>query len=112
MDMKAGRTGLSEAEAESMGLDYKTVFITDENQTDYYPGQEDLSIKLIYERDTKIILGGQVVRKKDVVQRTNVLAAAIYAKMTTKQLGMLDLCYAPPFARTWDVINIAGNVAK
>jgi CoA-dependent NAD(P)H sulfur oxidoreductase len=25
---------------------------------------------------------------------------------------MLDLCYAPPFARTWDVLNVAGNVCK
>lgn len=112
MNMEAGRTGLSEAEAKGMGLDYKTVFITDKNQTDYYPGQEDLSIKLIYDANTKVLLGGQVVGKKDAVQRTNVLAVAIYARLTTKQLGMVDLCYAPPFARTWDAINIAGNVAK
>lgn len=112
MHMEAGRTGISEKEASELGLDYKTVFITDKNQTDYYPGQESLSIKLIYDNKTKVILGGQTVGRKDAVQRTNVIAAAIYAKMTTKQLGMLDLCYAPPFARTWDALNIAGNAAK
>ena len=112
LHMEAGRTGLSEDEAIKEGIEYKTVFITDKNQTDYYPGQEDISIKLIYDAQTKVLLGGQVVGKKDAVQRTNVLATAIYAKMTTKQLGMLDLCYAPPFARTWDALNIAGNVAK
>ena len=42
----------------------------------------------------------------------DVLAACIFGKMTTEQLGMLDLCYAPPFARTWDVLNVAGNVSK
>jgi len=112
LHMEAGRTGLSEQEAIKMGLDYKTVWITDKNHTDYYPGQEDLSVKLIYDAKTKVILGGQVIGKIDAVQRTNVLAAAIYAKMTTSQLGMLDLCYAPPFSRTWDALNIAGNVAK
>ena len=112
MHMEAGRTGVSEQEAQKLKIDYQTVFITDKNQTDYYPGQEDISIKLIYERDSKVIIGGQVVGKKDAVQRTNVIAAAIYAKMTTKQLGMLDVCYAPPFARTWDALNVAGNVAK
>ena len=110
--MEAGRTGLSEDEAIAQGIDYKTIFITDKNQTSYYPGQEDISVKLIYDAKTQVLLGGQVVGKKDAVQRTNVLAAAIYAKMTTKQLGMLDLCYAPPVARTWDALNIAGNVAK
>lgn len=112
MDIEAGRTGLSEEEAKRMNLDYKTVCIEDKNQTDYYPGQESIVIKLIYDNATKVILGGQVVGRKDAVQRTNVIAAAIYAKMTTKQLGMLDLCYAPPFARTWDALNVAGNVAK
>lgn len=112
MHMEAGRTGISEEEAIKLGIDYKTVFITDKNQTDYYPGQEDISIKLVYDSKTKVILGGQIVGKKDAVQRTNVIAAAIYAKMTTKQLGMLDVCYAPPFARTWDALNVAGNVAK
>ena len=40
------------------------------------------------------------------------LIFCILGKLTTKQLGMLDLCYAPPFARTWDVLNVAGNVSK
>lgn len=112
MDVEAGKTGLSEEEAKRMGLDYKTVCIADKNQTDYYPGQESIVIKLVYDAQSKVILGGQVVGRKDAVQRTNVLATAIYAKMTTQQLGMLDLCYAPPFARTWDALNVAGNVAK
>ncbi len=112
MHMEAGRTGLTEAEATREGIDYRTVFITDKNQTNYYPGQEAISVKLIYEATTKVLLGGQVVGKKDAVQRTNALAVAIYNGMTTEQLGMMDFAYAPPFARTWDVLNIAGNVAK
>jgi hypothetical protein len=31
--------------------------------------------------------------------------------VTTEQLGMLDFAYAPPFPH-WDVLNVAGNVAK
>ncbi len=112
LGMEAGRTGLTESEATNLGINYKTVFITDKNQTDYYPGQENIAIKLIYNGDTKVILGAQVVGKKDAVQRTNALAVAIYAKLTTEQLGMMDFCYSPPFARTWDVLNRAGNVAK
>lgn len=112
LDMEAGRTGLTESEATNSGINYKTVFVTDKNQTDYYPGQESIAIKLIYNADTKVILGAQVVGRKDAVQRTNALAVAIYAKLTTEQLGMMDFCYSPPFARTWDVLNRAGNVAK
>lgn len=112
MNMEAARTGLSEKEVLDLGFNYKTKFITDMNQTSYYPGRERIYVKLIYDAHTKVILGGQVAGYKDAVQRCNVLAACIYAKMTTDQLGMLDLCYSPPFARTWDVLNVAGNVSK
>lgn len=112
MNMEAARTGLSEKEVKDLGFDYKTKFITDMNQTSYYPGRERIYVKLIYDAHTKVIYGGQVVGYKDAVQRCNVLAACIYAKMTTDQLGMLDLCYSPPFSRTWDVLNVAGNVSK
>ena len=112
LDLEAGRTGLCETEAVKAGLEVKTVVMTDKNHTDYYPGQEPITVKLVYDAKTKVILGGQVVGKSDAVQRTNVLAAAIAAKMTTEQLAMLDLCYAPPFSRTWDALNIAGSIAK
>ena len=112
MDMEAARTGLSEKEVLNLGFNYKTKFITDMNQTSYYPGRERIYVKLIYDAHTRVILGGQVAGYKDAVQRCNVIAAAIFGKLTTNQLGMLDLCYAPPFARTWDVLNVAGNVCK
>lgn len=112
VSMEAGRVGLSEKDAESNGYTVKTVFISDKNHTDYYPGQEPIHVKLIYDAETKVILGGQIAGKSDAVMRTNVLSAAITAGLTTEQLGMTDFCYAPPFARTWDVLNIAGNAAK
>lgn len=112
LDMEAGRTGLSEEDAKKLGINYSTKFISDMNQTDYYPGQEKIYVKVIYDKVSKVLLGGQVVGKKDAVQRVNVVATAIYNKMTTTELGMLDLCYAPPFARTWDVLNVVGNVSK
>lgn len=112
LSMEAGRTGLTETEAYAQGYQVQTVCITDKNHTDYYPGQEELTIKLIYEANSKVILGGQAAGRSDAVGRINVIAVAIAARMTTKQLGMMDFCYAPPFARTWDALNIAGNAAK
>lgn len=112
LDMEAGRTGITEGDAIKSGIRYKSVFITDMNQTDYYPGQSLIHVKLIYDPDTKVLLGGQIIGERGAVLRVDVLAAAIDRGMTTEQLGLLDLCYAPPFARTWDVLNVAANVAK
>lgn len=112
LDMEAAVTGLTEEKAKSLNIDYKTKCITNYSQTHYYPGREKLLVKLVYHAKTKVILGGQIAGYKDAVQRANVIATAITAGMTTDQLGMLDLCYAPPFATTWDVLNVAGNVSK
>ncbi len=112
MDLEAGRTGISESEAVKMGINYKTVFIKDKNQTNYYPGREDIFVKLIYNAETRVLLGGQIAGKKGAVLRVDSLATAIYSKLTVDEIGMMDFCYAPPFARTWDVMNVAGNVAK
>ena len=112
MDLEAASTGLTENTAIKLGMNVKCKFITDFNQTNYYPGRNKMYVKLVYDANSKVILGGQVVGYKDAVQRCNVIATAIFAKLTTTQLGMLDLCYAPPFSRTWDILNVAGNVSK
>lgn len=112
MDMEAASTGLTEIQAQKLGMKVKAKFISDFNQTNYYPGRNKMYVKLVYDAETKVILGGQVAGYKDAVQRCNVIAACIFGKLTTDQLGMLDLCYAPPFARTWDILNVAGNVSK
>jgi coA-disulfide reductase len=32
--------------------------------------------------------------------------------MTVQELANMDFLYAPPFSTTWDIINVAANVAK
>lgn len=112
MNLEAGRTGITEEEAKELNIPYGSVFIEDVNQAGYYPGQEDLFAKLIFHKETREVLGGQLIGKKGAVLRVDVLAAAIDKHMTIDELGMLDLCYAPPFALTWDTLNTLGNVAK
>ena len=112
LNLEAGRVGLSEKEAIAAGLNYKTVVIKDKNHTNYYPGQSDLMVKLVYEADSKKILGGQMVGGQGAVLRLDALVVTIKSGVTTEELGMMDFCYAPPFARTWDALNVAGNVAK
>ena len=113
-DMETGRTGISEADAKRLGLDYAIVFIKDKNHTDYVKDQTDIWVKLIYEKNNRKLLGGQICGAYlgGSVHRIDALAVAIYSGLTVEELGFMDFVYAPPFARTWDVMNVAGNVAK
>lgn len=112
IDMEAARTGITEEEAIKKGIKYKTSYVKDKNQTNQYPGQQDIYVKFVYCADTRVLLGAQIIGKKGAVLRVDALAVAIYAKLTVDQIGMMDFCYAPPFSRTWDVMNVAGNIAK
>jgi len=112
MDYEAAVTGLNEEQAEARGIECSSVFVKDKNQAGYYPNQQDLYIKLVYEKDSKVIIGGETLGKNGAGLRIDVIAMAIRAKMTTSELGMMDFCYSPPISKTWDALNVAGNVAK
>lgn len=112
MDLEAARVGLGEQEAKDAGYDVNTVFITDPDHTSYYPPRYDLHIKLVYEKSTKVLLGGQLVGQMGAALRAHALSVAIMKKVTTEELGLMDFGYSPAFTRTWDTLNVAGNVAK
>lgn len=111
-DSEAGRTGLSENEAIKAKIPYKTVMVKDKNHSNYVAGQTTIVAKLIYHADTRVILGGQIAGGHGAALRVNVLACAIWAKMKIDELSMMDFLYAPPFSRPWDILNIAGSIAK
>lgn len=109
IDLEVARTGLSEKEAEDNGIKYRSVFVNAPIHAPYYPGNSDLSIKLLYDPDTKVIIGAQIAGKKGAALRVNMLAIMIDAKYTADQVMNLDLLYAPPFSYVWDAVQIAAG---
>ena len=112
IDMEAAKTGITEKEAIALHLEHKTVTITGKNHARYYPNAKEVTVKVIYNPTTKIILGAELVGYNDTALRINVFAVAIQKEMTTKELGYLDLAYAPSFSGVWDVIAVALNKVK
>ncbi|WP_068676702.1 FAD-dependent oxidoreductase [Oceanobacillus sp. Castelsardo] len=104
-DLTLGRTGLSEREAKRLNLPYSVQTRKANSHAGYYPGGETLHIKLIYHTKTNELLGGQVIGKIGVDKRIDVLATALYNRMTIHELLDLDLAYAPPYNGVWDPIQ-------
>lgn len=110
--MNVAKTGVTEAEAKRKKWDYLTVFIDAPSHAAYCPEVTPIYVKLIYDKKSKRLLGAQTAGEKGAVLRIDTLAACIHNNMTTEEIGMLDLCYAPPFSPVWDAIHIAANAAK
>lgn len=111
-DMTVATTGVNERAAKAAGLDYDKVYTFSNSHASYYPGSTGMSIKTLYEKGTGKILGAQIVGFDGVDKRCDVLATAIRAGMTAKDLTELELCYAPPFGSAKDPVNFVGYVVE
>ncbi|MBM7704759.1 CoA-disulfide reductase [Metabacillus iocasae] len=110
-EFEVAKTGISEKEAKQYKLSYKTVTEQANSHASYYPNVEKITIKLVYDANTNVLLGAQMIGKTGVAKRIDVFATAITMKLTGEQVSMLDLSYAPPFASVWDAVQRAAQKA-
>ncbi|MCF8018126.1 conserved protein of unknown function [Petrocella atlantisensis] len=113
-DMTVASTGNNEKSLERQGLtyekDYLVALITKSSHADYYPGAKDLTLKLIFDLEGKI-LGAQAIGQEGVEKRIDVIATAIRFGATVKDLIELELSYAPPYSSAKDPVNMVAYVA-
>lgn len=111
-DMTAAVTGLNETSARAAGLAADAVVLSPMSHAGYYPGGRVMTMKVVFERETGRLLGGQIVGYEGVDKRIDVLATAIRAGMTAVELKDLDLAYAPPYSSAKDPVNMAGFMVE
>ncbi len=110
-DLEIARTGLRERDCEAMGFAHLTVSVDSTTRAGYFPGAAPVTVKLVVERRTGRLLGGQIVGREDSAKRIDVLAVALWNRMTVEEISALDLGYAPPFSPVWDPVLIAARKA-
>jgi NADPH-dependent 2,4-dienoyl-CoA reductase/sulfur reductase-like enzyme len=108
-ELEISRTGLSEKEAKELGLNYKSNTIDAPTLSSYFPGTGKMTVKLVIEKETGRMLGGQIVGTNGAAKRIDTIAAAITGNMNAQQLVDMDLSYAPPFSPVWDPVQIAAR---
>lgn len=111
-DSAAGITGHNEKRLQQMGVDYEKTIVTDYNHASYFPGATFLAVKILWEKSTGRLLGGQANGHDGVDKRLDVLATAIKGQLTIDDLEHLELAYAPPFGAAKDPLNTAGFSAN
>lgn len=111
-DLAAGMTGLSLKAARAAGLDAVAVTVHKEHHTAYYPGAKNVTVRLIVERPTGRILGGQTAGEAGADRRLDAIAVAAYSGMSVHQLADVDLSYSPPLGTANDALNMAAFVAE
>jgi len=110
-DYEVARTGLNEAQATAAGFRHVSAVVDSTTRAGYYPGSNPIKVKLIAERRSGRLLGGQIIGREGAGKRIDVIATALWNEMTVFDMLNLDLSYAPPFSGVWDPLLVAARAA-
>jgi NADPH-dependent 2,4-dienoyl-CoA reductase/sulfur reductase-like enzyme/rhodanese-related sulfurtransferase len=111
-EYNVGRVGLSQSQAQEAGYDVVTCLVPGYEYATYYPKGKEILVKLIAERPSNRLLGGQVVGPGETAKRIDVLATALTFGTTIDDLANIDLAYAPPYNSALDPLHNAANVIR
>ena len=111
-ELTIATTGWNEKRLKTTGREFKVVHTHPSSHAGYYPGAEQMSLKLIFDSKSGEIYGAQGVGYEGVDKRIDVIATAIRGGITAPELADLELAYAPPFGSAKDAVNMLGYVAE
>ncbi|MDD3655993.1 MAG: FAD-dependent oxidoreductase [Atribacterota bacterium] len=109
--LEVATTGLMDIEvAQKYGFNPIKITIDSRSRAGYCPGSKPIKISLMADSNTKKVLGCSMVGEEGVAKRIDIVATALYSRLTVEQLENLDLAYAPPFSPVWDPVLTAAKV--
>lgn len=100
---KAIRAGYDAVETEYRDLQ-KPAFIKHDNY--------EVIVKIVYDKNTRVILGCQMASKEDMSMGIHMFSLAIQEKVTIERLALLDIFFLPHFNQPYNYITMAALTAK
>ncbi|MEX2532847.1 MAG: FAD-dependent oxidoreductase [Nitriliruptoraceae bacterium] len=110
LDTEIGMTGLSLEQAQAARFAAVGVNVTANSRAHYYPGGDEMTVRLVAEVSTGRLLGAEIVGGDASAKRIDTLATAIWNDMSALEVSDLDLSYAPPFSPVYDPVLQAARV--
>jgi len=111
-ELTGASTGLNERSLKQLNITYEKIYLHPNNHATYYPGATAISIKALYNKENRQILGAQAVGISGVDKFIDVIATSIKFKATIDDLAELELAYAPPFLSAKSPANMVGFIGQ
>lgn len=102
LNLTISATGLTHKAAEEEGFDPVSIIATKRDKAGYMPEVRNVTIKLVADKRTHKLLGGQAIGCGDADKRINTLSVGLLNGITVEELLGADITYAPPFSTTID----------
>lgn len=110
-DLEVAATGYNMESALEAGFkDPKGVVVKGLIKPHWMPGASKIALKLILDKDTGRILGGQAVGKEGAAWRVNIISLAITAGLDVYDLANAEFAYSPPVSDVYDVLSQVAEI--
>ena len=108
-ELEIAATGFNEFFAEQNGYNIVSAKAKSLTKPDWFPGGKEITVKILADKKTGKIIGGQAIGE-GASHRINVLSAAIKAGFTLGDLSDLELVYCPGVSQHYDVLVMAADL--
>jgi len=111
-DYTIARCGLGVRQAKEMGYEVEYALVPAPDRAHYFPGAKRVITKLVVDKKSGKLLGGQFLGEGEVTKSVYAIATALHYGATIEEISNLDVPYAPPYASAIDNICVAANVVR
>ncbi len=110
LSLTMSMTGLTVKDAQNWGFDPVSVTVTKNDKVGFMPDVNNITLKLVGDRKSGLLLGCQAVGTGDADKRVNVVTSALVGRLTVKEFYNNDITYAPPYSPTIDPLLNAAQI--
>lgn len=105
-------TGLTLHKAKSLGINAVATDYEDLQKPAFIKKNNPVKIRIVYDMDTRKILGAQMASKEDISMGIHMFSLAIQEGVTIDKLKLLDILFLPHFNQPYNYITMAALTAK
>ncbi|AEH24696.1 NAD(P)/FAD-dependent oxidoreductase [Pyrococcus yayanosii] len=109
--LEIGTFGMTEERAKKEGVEIVVGKFKGSTKPEYYPGGKPITVKVIFRKSDRKLIGAQIVGGERVWGRIMTLSALAQKGATVEDLVYLETAYAPPISPTIDPITVAAEMA-
>jgi NADH oxidase (H2O2-forming) len=107
--VQIGGASFGEHLAESLGIPHIVARANGISRARYYPGVQQVIVKLLAEPETGKLIGAQMVGGEGVKERADFLAFALKRGATLEDLAFMENVYSPPIGALYEPMSVAAQ---
>jgi len=107
--VQIGGSSFGEHLATALGIPYITGQATGISRARYYPGVQQVIVKLLAEPRSGKLIGGQLVGGEGVKERADFLAFAMKKGSTLEDIAWMENVYSPPIGALYEPMSVAAQ---